>query len=875
MHHPWQAIAIVLLVTVVLGYFTAGVSFSSNEEDFFPTSEVAAASTRADSFFGAQGQSVTIVCTDDENILSRASLTAQLLLEQSILESGATGIIASSFQSPWGIQSIATLIAQSRFIDEAFSQLSPQAYAAGIGGDILRERLFATMIALSPTDMIAVLDGGTYNVIIGDKEYAILFEPYDPSMVAQLVSASSVPDAFSFLLSNDADLESGIASRSIMNIALADGLAADELLTGEQAIAALADAAEAPGRTYAVLGDALVEQAINDASGANIGMIMSLALVMVLVVLILIYQSIKDTIITLLALLMAITWVFGIGQILDFSFNPAITTVPVLIIGLGIDYGIHYNMRYREEIRKGKKVREALIEAGSTVGFAILLATVTTLVGFLSNATSSVPSIRQFGILCAIGIMSSFVVMVTFFPAVKALYDGRRERRGLPVVREKKDRTRGWGMSRIIQRAPTEKDPVCASGPSCTNTFVGLGAVASRRPLIVLALLVVVAIAAAHQGLNLEARYDFRDFLPSGIEETRTTNLLFDEFSFSSESISIYVAGDITDPAVLLAAAEAERLSLQSPYAVLSEQAYTPLSLARSLASPLSPQYAEGFAAWWNEFVDTDGDGLPDNGVGQDTVRELYDRILAASPESARRVIHSVDGHYDAMLLRIPVNSGSGIRAREVTADITRASQPLESLKGGALSAVVVTGGPAIQNEILSSINDSQISSVLLTFVVALAILTALYFVIRKSLMLGAITLLPLVFVIIWTAGSMYVLGIPLNVVTVTIAAITVGLGIDYGIHVTQRFIEDIETYPNVDCALCVAVHHTGSALFGSALTTILGFGLLSLSIIPPLSQFGKVTALSIAFAFLAAVFVLPTFIRLWYMHGKQESAKR
>ena len=204
------------------------------------------------------------------------------------------------------------------------------------------------------------------------------------------------------------------------------------------------------------------------------------------------------------------------------------------------------------------------------------------------------------------------------------------------------------------------------------------------------------------------------------------------------------------------------------------------------------------------------------------------------------------------MLLRIPVNSGSGILAKEVTEDIETAAQPLESLEGGVLSTVVVTGGPAVQNEILASINDSQISSVLLTFIVALAILTALYYALKRSLVLGAITLLPLVFVIIWTAGSMYVLGIPLNVVTVTIAAITVGLGIDYGIHVTQRFIEDVESCPS----------------------TILGFGLLSLSIIPPLSQFGKVTALSIGFAFLAAVFVLPTFIRLWYMRGNHEKRK-
>ena len=871
MHHPRHAIAVVLLVTLVLGYFAAGVSFSSNEEDFFPTSEVARASATADELFGTQGQSVTIVCSDSGNVLSRDSLAGQLRLEKLILDSTAAGIIAPSFQSPWGIQSIASLIAQSRFFGEAMLQIAPLSSASGVDVNVLQERLLSSMITLAPDDMLAVIEGGLLTVGIEGSDYAVAFSPYEPGMVPQLVAASPFPDAFTFLLSTDADLSAGTASRSIISIDLADGPSPGELLAGEQAIADIAKGSEVPGRSFAVLWDALVEQAIDEASGKNIGMIMSLALLLVIVVLIVIYQSIKDTIITLIALLMAITWVFGIGKILDFSFNPAITTVPVLIIGLGIDYGIHYNMRYREEIRKGKKVREALIESGSTVGFAIMLATVTTLVGFLSNASSSVPSIQQFGILCAIGIVSSFFVMVTFFPAVKQLYDGRREQRGLPIVKEKKDETRGWGRSPMAQRQPSEKDPVCASGPSPLNSFVGLGAVASRKPAIVLALLAIVTIAGAYQGLNLEARYDFRDFLPSGIEETDTTNLLFDEFTFSSESISIFVAGSVADPAVLLAAAEAEQAALESQYAVLSEQTYSPLSLSRSLSSPFSPQYNEEFSQWWSGTIDADGDGMPDSGITADTVLELYDRIYALAPESAARVLHWSEGAYDAMLLRIPVNSGSGILAKEVTADIVAASTPLENLEGSVLSSVVVTGGPAVQNEILASINDSQISSVLLTFLVALAILTALYYAIRKSIVLGAITLLPLVFVIIWTAGSMYVLGIPLNVVTVTIAAITVGLGIDYGIHVTQRFIEDVKTYPSVDCALCVAVHHTGSALFGSALTTILGFGLLSLSIIPPLSQFGKVTALSIAFAFLAAVFVLPTFIRLWYLHGKNQ----
>jgi hypothetical protein len=75
-------------------------------------------------------------------------------------------------------------------------------------------------------------------------------------------------------------------------------------------------------------------------------------------------------------------------------------------------------------------------------------------------------------------------------------------------------------------------DPVCASGRASINRIVGLGAVASRRPALVLAVLAVVTIAGAYEGLQLEARYDFRDFLPMASrkhahsEHTSTTVLV-------------------------------------------------------------------------------------------------------------------------------------------------------------------------------------------------------------------------------------------------------------------------------------------------------------------------------------------------------------
>ena len=163
----------------------------------------------------------------------------------------------------------------------------------------------------------------------------------------------------------------------------------------------------------------------------------------------------------------------------------------------------------------------------------------------------------------------------------------------------------------------------------------------------------------------------------------------------------------------------------------------------------------------------------------------------------------------------------------------------------------------------------------------------------------------------------MHLAGIPLNMMTIIIASLTIGLGITYGIHITHRFLEDLKNHnlknnlsiqKRVKCPKCgeivdvtgksgevvkvtcpscgnlgkvtfkkqtsttayiddacrSTVIHTGTALFGAASTTIAGFGLLVFSLMPPLQQFGGITALTILYSFLASVFILPTFLVLW-----------
>ncbi|MGB7860777.1 MAG: MMPL family transporter, partial [Acidimicrobiia bacterium] len=105
---------------------------------------------------------------------------------------------------------------------------------------------------------------------------------------------------------------------------------------------------------------------------------------------------------------------------------------------------------------------------------------------------------------------------------------------------------------------------------------------------------------------------------------------------------------------------------------------------------------------------------------------------------------------------------------------------------------------------------------------------------------------------------------IPFGPVTATIAALAIGIGIPYMIHITHRYEEDRVRQPDADTAITNTLTFTGGALAGSAITTIAGFGILVVSSTIPFRQFGFVTAYTIGLALLAAVLILPSYLYLW-----------
>ncbi|MFO7793012.1 MAG: MMPL family transporter [Candidatus Saliniplasma sp.] len=866
--HPKKFVAILVLITIFLSIFAVQMDMETGEDDFQPDTEIAEANSMIRDEYGAEGDQVNVISVAENNVLALESLVMQAELEKEILNSQKiSSVIQPTSESPTGVLSPARLIAQTMFIQRALEEF--QGYQEGdqlTQQDIDPQQVLRQRAAsLTPEEIIEILEGGT--IEIEELQIVLDFDEYHPEMLDDLYENEFFPleDILSFLLSNDYDSSTHWANKSITSVFIIDDAASEDVLDAEKTLQSIGRDVESSEYRLRVLGNELINEEINEASGNNIAILMPIAFVFVIVVLALMYRNITDTVLNLLSLVMAIIWVYGIGVLLGLNLgNPMMTTVPVLIIGLGIDYGIHFTSRYKEELKDGEDISDALTKTGATVGFAILLTTVTTVVGFMSNVSSNISTIRHFGILCSVGIISAFVLMLTFFPAAKSVIDQRKKSKGKKLVKEEKKKEKKKDKKTLGDRFWAkigEPETFCEADRDCVNNGLGIGAISARTPIPVLIVVLLITSAGVYGGLQLEAEYDFRDFLPEDIEVTETVDMLVEDFDFSEETVYILVEGDITQPEVFRNIPIVQERAMNSEYAVTARNPRSPHTLAVSMATEGSSEYNETFETFWRENI-VDEEGVIRDDIEEDDVTEVYDLMMDIREDDTSQVLNRKDGEYDGFIIRIPVDTEDEEKALETQGDMEDAAEPFKDLN---LDRVLVTGGPIVSQSTFESINQGQIQTLAITFAIALIILIILYSYLGKGPLLGAVTILPLVFVITWTFGAMYFFDIPLNPVTVTIAAITVGLGIDFSIHLTERFNEDTEKIPHPECALCVSTSHTGSALFGSAATTIIGFGILSFAIIPPLAQFGQVSALSIFFAFLAAVFVLPTFLLLWY----------
>jgi predicted RND superfamily exporter protein len=597
-----------------------------------------------------------------------------------------------------------------------------------------------------------------------------------------------------------------------------------------------------------VFGAGMITEEIDKSMEDSLNIVGPLALLFVVLALIIAYRDFIDIVLGLFGIGTVLVWTFGFMGWVGISFNQMFVAVPVLLIGLSIDYAIHIFMRHREEREElDNGVRGSMKVALAGVGIALVWVTATTVAGFLSNLTSPIPPIQDFGVVSAFGITATLLVFGILVPALKIEIDAFLESRGW-------DRTKG----------------AFGTGGGRFSQLLAVGSTAARKaPWVVIVLAVLISAGGAYGATQVDTSFNQEDFLaedPAGWmkdlpepfkpgDYTAKQHLEYVNQNFLREDsqAQILIDGDVTKPEALGAVETAsEKAANAEPTKQLAgggASIQSPLSVMRSVAAT-----NESFNATFTT-ADTDGDGVPERNL-----KAVYDELFAVAGDQAAGVIHRTnDGEYQAFRLVIATSGAAS------GTDVTNAMQPIaddidtvQGVEGTATGQIILF--KIVQDQLL----DTVIESLLITLVAVFAILMLTYRITEGSATLGAVTLLPVVFSVSWILGTMALAGISFNVMTGMITSLTVGLGVAYSIHLSERYNQELERTGSVWDAMHRAVTGTGGALLGSAATTVGGFGVLAFAILPPLQQFGIITGMTIIYAFLASVLVLPSLLVVW-----------
>lgn len=807
--HPWKAITIVLIITFasIFSIATFRLKQEFSEETFLPEMDIVKANQEISRNFTSTYDVSILIKAKDGDLLKRDSLIEMLQIEKNIASSSLKEKLFTPYMPSYSIGSVADII--SGFILQQ----------KGIENPSYDEKIEALQ---------QMNDSQIKNSV-----KSFLVNPFVPSEVKAMLTMS---------LTKDFNLTSLKAKGSIIRVSFNSSIGKDKTiaLSTEKQMDEIVRGMNYRAIEAYVMGEQMASDEIMKASNESMKILLPLAFAMVIVVLAIVYRDIIDMLISLLALSFAIIWMYGFGAAMGYSFNPMTTAIPVLIVGLGIDYGIHLTMRYREE-RGTKKAEEALEETINHIGMGLLLATITTVVAFLSNISSPIHLLAEFGILAAIGIISSFIIMLLFVPSFRYIRDKRRKKE-----KEREERKRDF-----------------------INIGMAKAAVAlEKHGKVVIAITIVVTLSMGYFASNLSTTFDIKDFLPEKLEITRNFNYMMSEFKIAggtAENVYVLVKGDVANPDILRKMGESIDNMADDEYVVKVDgraDTFSILSLMKDYATFdgfNDARYNKTFASMYNKYFE---EGMPKENTSKDDIILLYNWLYLHALSDATMVLHKGNG-YDEAVIRVSVNTGN---------DDKKVGKLYEELKEDVKPLgknAVVTGGSILRKVIMDLINESQIRSLIITLIASLIILSIIFYFKDGSVVLGALTLLPVTLVVVWILGSMYLLGIPLNVMTLSITSLTIGLGVTYGIHISHRFAEEIKD-KDVDEACRVTIASTGAALFGAAATTIAGFGLLVFALMPPLQQFGGITALTIFYSFMASTFILPTILAIWARRRKR-----
>ncbi len=707
--------------------------------------------------------------------------------------------------------------------------------------------------ALTPgglAQMDALLDG-----ILARPDVAALLAPADPLIAPSLLieaagglDAASVTQAEIDSLSGMPEIGGALAAMggidsdgtpiTIANIRLLN-TGDTRVQDAERRISELAADSTGPLRVSS-LSPVVIEDEYTEAIETGMAPLVGLALLLIAVLIVLFLRTFSDLVLTLTGLVFSLVWIVGaegwLGpNALGWIGPPSslTTMVPIIVISLTVDYAIQAVSHYRELRADGEPVLQAVRTGLRNVAIPLTLAAVTTIASFLATLFSPIDVIGDFGIVAGLGVGLSLIVMLTLVPAGRTIVDRRREARG--------------------KLKPPR--PVSGALPGIDRVARVLGASVARRPAPYLIAVLAVTIAFGVAATGLHSEFSVRDILPRDGHVMNDMESLDAAVGGSTELASVLVRAEVTETRTLL--------NVQD----LSRAFADPHRRPRAAAGPMEASYVSLLRDWTHDSSEPGDRYDPElaalfteasAGVELDPalMQEFLDRLGTIEP-ALTHLLDNDPGGVDAILLQFPTYTDDP----GATAVL---QEEIEALWSGDDHAITATSTSVLSVTVTDQITSRQTEAITSTVAAALGILILFFWLTLRRPMLGIIAVGPIVLVLIWILGTMALLNIPYGLITSIITALSIGIGVDYTIHVIHRYREEFARVRNPEQAAIRTLETTGSALLGSALTTALGFGVLIFSPLAGTQQFGITAAIAIAYSLLVSILVVPPAMTVW-----------
>ena len=686
----------------------------------------------------------------------------------------------------------------------------------------------------------------------------------------------------------------------------------------------LQDVLRGDQETFRVWGIAIDQNLEAEDEGRIAGMFVMFTVIGALVVVGISLRSYWAMALTGVGLGVLVLWLKGISNLVGLKSDLIIDLiVPIAMISLGVDFAVHAIRRYQEERAAGHLPQRALAVGLTGVLGVLVLAMLTDGIAFLSNASSGIEAVIHFGLAAGIAVASSFVVLGVVIPLALAQVDALRDgpRTTPSFAGRAMTAAAGVGVSALCATAvlllvvglsipglvilmaaavcflvapalmlrrrharlpPSADTPdavvaraVVASG---RGRLPDLVAGQARRRAVVLPVIALVTIGAILLALRLDAELDVNDFFDSGSDFVVSLDKLDEHVGErGGEPAVMYVRGDLTEPEALFAILDLLLRLGDNPYVGRDAEGAPSVwenNVLRMLQEVSASSYARDMieAATGVVVTDADGDGLPDS---REQVGAVYEYVTQHGVPRNEDIL-VFDAGQVREVLQQPIN-GDGVTIFQVGVPGTREQATVAAAKDALLDDLRVlagtpsitvfglTGSPFIREAELKATTDTLQRSLPIAAVAAFVLLV----VAMRSLRYAVVTIVPIGLVVSWLYALMYLLGFSLNFVTATIGAVSIGVGIDYSIHMTERFREEMFRRGDRIQALRYAAAGTGVALMASAASSIVGFTILGLAPMPMFSSYGFLTAAMIFLALAASLVVLPSLL-LMVTPGKE-----